>query len=428
MSLSSARVLATSVTSISDVMSHSASGFTAAVPRSPGRRLLSPSPPVSPSYSNAPRRIPTPRKRALAESGGPFPQFNSNDLMASGSRPAQGSTRRTQSAQARQGADGSTWERPLKVGDLDQTEQAASWVKKPLYYTHHRKGKQEQLSQVIRLPPMHRNVQFTASEGASWDRIADNALQAAQKCPGKRLSMVVLLYCGPCNPFHLGDMDVLKRARVSLDALTDVAVVGALVVPLSEETLKERGTSEDRKLPFSLRRDLTRTVLSTALQDDWVVVDTCLGTASDQARTEGCMQHIAGSIAPFVSVYARGRLHGRQHDIRVVEVRSEDPIEGSRTGCPYDQLHVSPGKYATTPRHGPGDGKPGLASVGTLVVDVPKQTQCDDLIWSAVKQPQDRQLFQAMERFCSAAGARMISDWSQHKSTTRHRKSKLLGI
>lgn len=310
-------------------------------------------------------------------------------------------------------------DRPLKVADLDQKEQAESWIKRPLYYTHHRKAKHEQLSQVIRLPPMHRYVQFTASEGASWDCIADNAFHASQKAPGKRLTIVVLLYCVPCNPFHLGDVDALKRARVSLDTLKDVAVVGALVVPFSDEAMKERGTSEDRRLPFTLRRDLTRNVLQTAQQDDWVVVDTCLGTALDQTRPEGCMQQVSGSIAPFVSVYAKARLHGREHSIRVVEVRSEDPIEGSSVGQPFDQLHVSPSKSASSPSHGPAGVQPGLASVGTLVVDVPKQSRCDHLIWCAVKQPQDRTQFQTMERFCGTSGARMIADWSNKR---RHGK------
>lgn len=319
----------------------------------------------------------------------------------------------------------SATDKPMKVTDLDQSSQAASWIKKPLYYTHHRKPKHEQLSQVIRLPPMHKNIQFTASENASWDGMSENAFQASQKSPGKRLTIVVLLYCGPCNPFHLGDVDVLKRARVSLDALDGVAVVGALVVPFSDETLRERGTPEDRRLPFALRRDLTRNVLQSAQQDSWVVVDTCLGTADDQSRPEGCMQHVAGSIAPFVSVYARGRLYKRDHDIRVLEVRAEDPIEGARAGQPFDQLHVSPTKATSSPRHGPDGQKPMLNSVGTVIVDMPKQSQCDDLIWCAVKQPQDRQLFQAIERFVGTSGARTIQDWSNKRRVPG--KSKMLG-
>jgi len=320
-------------------------------------------------------------------------------------------------------------DQPLKVTDLDQSDQAASWIKKPLYYTHHRKPNREQLTQELRLPAMHRHVQFSASEGASWECIADNAFVASQKSPGKRLTIVVLLYCLPCNPFHLGDVDVLKRARASLDTLTDVTVVGALVVPLSDEALKEQGTPEDRRLPFALRRDLTRTVLQTAQQDSWVVVDTCLGTASDQTRTEGCMQNVAGSIAPFVSIYARGRLHGREHDIRVVEVQCQDPIEGSRASQPYDQLHIGPGRSARNQglSHGPDGVKPGLAAIGTLVVDVPKQSQCDDLIRNAVKQPQDRQFFQAVERFCGLSGAKMIADWSNKRSNGERGRKSLIG-
>merc|ERR1719456_597712 len=64
--------------------------FVAAVPRSPGRIMRTPSPPGSPS--NAPRRIVTPRQRAFVEPGG------SNNLMASGSRPAQGSAPRKHTA------------------------------------------------------------------------------------------------------------------------------------------------------------------------------------------------------------------------------------------------------------------------------------------------------------------------------------------
>lgn len=391
-------------------------------PRSPGHVI--PTPPETP-LPHSPRRLLNSRHQST---GGW--SVGSSELVATGSKPLQGasgSTRLVKTKASEGYVCASLMDKPLKVSDLDQHEQATSWSRRPLYYTHHRKPQQEQLSQVIRLPPMQQQIQFTASEGASWDRISENAFQASQKCSGRRLTIVVLLYCLPCNPFHLGDVDVLKRARASLDALDDVAVVGALVVPFGDAALKDRGTSEDRRLPFTLRRDLTRTVLRTAQQDSWVIVDTCLGTAPDQARVEGCMQHVSGSIAPFVSVYARGRLHGREHDIRVVEVRSEEPIEGSHNGRPYDQVHVSPGKSTTCPRHGPGGDKLWLASVGTLVIDMPKQSQCDDLIWSTVKHPQDKQLFLALERFCGSGAARMIADWSNKKISTQRRKTKLLG-
>lgn len=317
-------------------------------------------------------------------------------------------------------------DRPLRVSDLDQSAQISSWIKKPLYYTHHRRENYEQLSQAIRLPPTQRHVNFTASEGASWDCIADNAFQASQKLLRRHGTMVVLLYCVSCNPFHLGDIDVLKRARASLETLKRVCVVGALVVPLSDAALRDAGTQEDRRLPFTLRRDLARNVLKGAQQDDWVIVDTCLGVAEDQTRSEGCMNNVVGSIAPFVSVYARGRLHSREHDIRVVEVHAQDSIEGSTAGRPFDQLHVHSDKAATNPVYGPHGVKPGLAAVGTLVVDVPKSAQCDDLVWSAVKNPRDRTLLNALERFCGPMGARMIAHWASRKPSVKRGKSKLL--
>lgn len=377
-----------------------------------GNVLIPPSPPQSAS-SNAPRRIMTPRQRRLITSTSSFASFaKPSKAFASDADPAMGST--------------TLPDRPVQVSDLDQSEQKASWVKKPLYYTHHRKPNHEQLSQVIRLPPMYQEVQFTASEGACWDRIAENVLQASQKHPAKRLSIVVLLYCFPCNPFHMGDVGTLKRAKASLSTLKDVVVVGALVVPFSDQALKERGVPEDRRLPFTLRRDITRNVLKSAQQDDWVIVDTCLDSASDEARSEGCMQNVAGSIAPFVSIYARGRLHGRNHEIRVVEMRCEDPIETMRTGQSIDQVHVGPDKSERAPSHGPLGEKLDLGSVGTLVVDVPKQSQCDHLIWCTVKQPQEKQLYSALERFCGTSAARMIADWANKRPSTKIRKTKLI--
>lgn len=413
--------------------------------RTPGRGHRTPSSTPS-SPSNSPMRIVTPREKARQEQKRTERAENRNRAMAACAEKHGAETKNStydKGAMARVAAAGLLMEGrthrdlgldtyrtqqagdPLKVSDLNQQMQATLWNKRPLYYTHHRKSDDRaQMSQELRLPPMHRHIQFSASEGASWERIADNAFTASQKFPGKKLTIVVLLYCTSCNPFHLGDVDVLKRAKAALDTLEEVAVVGAVVVPSSEDALVQRGADEDRRLPFEVRRDLARSVLETAQQDKWVVVDTCL---------EGCMKHAPGAdqrgIAPFVSVYARGRLHGRQHDIRVVEVLAEDAIDGARVVRPYDQIHVCLGSKPPRLSHGPDGSKPGLNSIGTLVVEVPKQSQCDDLMWSAVKQVQDRQFFQAMERFCGLRGAKIIVEWTNSRSKdVLGRKNKLLNI
>jgi len=440
------------------------SAFAAAVPRSPGRLLRTPEPGQTTPRSKAatPKNLDhflardhpqlgggyhharydaasssassaafvrssanTPRSSPYAASAkhGMFSTLKLGNGYASGRASSAGNTDAADLLMASESPALS--ERPLRVSDLDQSEQTESWIKKPLYYTHHRKPKHEQLSQVIHLPPMQRNWRFKASEGASWDCIAENAFQAMQLRPETHMHVIVLLYCVPCNPFHLGDVDVLKRARASLEALPDVAVIGALVVPTGEATMRENGVLEDRRLPYALRRDLARCVLKAAEQTSWVIVDTCL---------EGCMKNVPGSIAPFLSVYARGRLHGRGYETRIVEVKAEDPItgSGSRGARPFDHFHVSP----VTFRGGVGQStseelskhavqKVTLDAVGTLIVDVPKQTQCDDLIWSAVKSPQEKQHYATLERFCGTGGARLIMDWANSKGLTRG-KTKLL--
>lgn len=304
---------------------------------------------------------------------------------------------------------------PLRVSDLDQSEQTESWIRRPMYYTHHLKPEREQLSQVIQLPPTQRCHRFKASAGASWEPLADNATVAAQKHPLHHITATVLLCVMPCNPFHLGEIDCLKRAKAAIEAFPHVAVIGALIVPHSDADLRQRGVTDDRRLPFALRRALARSVIEAAGQENWVIVDSCL---------EGCMQHVPGSIAPFVSVYARGRLHGSHYDVRVVELRTEDPVEGP-VGCrPFGHLRVAP--------HTGGDAAPHisqgltLGAVSTVVVDAPKQSQCDDLLWSAVRNPQDRSLLVSLERLCGAAGAKLIAEWAKERGKFMRGKSTLL--
>lgn len=418
------------------------SAFAAAVPWSHGRLLRTPdssqhttprSKDATPRYvdqfpardsSQAGRGYHRPSSSSpnkLVRSRGSTPRTRSGSGFGSGRE----SSARNHEDQEWLTATAALSERPLRVSDLDQSEQFESWIKKPLYYTHHRKPKDEQLSQVIHLPPMQRNWRFKASEGASWECIAENAIQATQARPRVHLHAIVLLYSVPCNPFHFGDVDVLKRARVSLEDLPNVCVIGALVVPPSDATMRERGVSEDRRLSYALRRDLARCVLRAAEQTSWVIVDTCL---------EGCMKNVPGSIAPYVSVYARGRLHGQGYETRVVEVKAEDPImgSGSRGARPFDHFHIGPGNFlggvdqsASEEPSEHAAQKVKLDAVGTLIVDVPKQVYCDDLIWSAVKSPQVKQHYTTLERFCGTEGARLIMDWATSKGFTRG-KTKLL--
>merc|ERR1719329_1249190 len=181
-------------------------------------------------------------------------------------------------------------ERPLRISDLDWSEPVESWIKRPLYSTHHRRPNCEQLAQAIHLPPMHRCHRYRADEGASWDPIAENAFQAMHRFHGadyldharthggkhKTSTVVGLLYCARGNPFHKDHIDVLKRARKALAEFPHVAVAGALVVPASDVALMDLGISKDRRLTFATRVELARRVAEDAGQADWIIVDSCM--------------------------------------------------------------------------------------------------------------------------------------------------------
>lgn len=300
----------------------------------------------------------------------------------------------------------------MQVSDLDWSLATESWLKQPIYFSYQAKPNCEHLVQNINLPPMHRGHRFRADEGASWDCIAENAIQATHKhydkeymdkartygAETKSILVIVLLYASRCNPFTLMDLDVLRRARSALeDGYTKVAVAGAVVVPCSDSALAKSGAhgrQSGRHLDFPLRVEVAREVIASARESKWVLVDSCM---------EGCLRRTPGKVSPYVAVYAKGRLHNAHYEPRVLEVCAEDVHETRpKAERAFGRLYVDPVERPSV--------RPPLDSVVAVQVAVPKQSLCNELLEDALRKPTDVNNFATLDRFCGKASARLIHD------------------
>mmetsp|Transcript_17416 Transcript_17416/g.55127 ORF Transcript_17416/g.55127 Transcript_17416/m.55127 type:complete len:424 (+) Transcript_17416:3-1274(+) len=281
-------------------------------------------------------------------------------------------------------------------------------------------GSERQLLPIV-LPGACERYRYRAAENTTWDVLAENAAQldfvrAGPSTPTQGPSgaalhpplAVILVFCEACNPFHLGDVDALRRARRAVEAFPNAAVIGALVMPLSEDTLKGRGISSQRRLPFTLRRDVARSVIRTAEQAKWIAVDSCM---------EGSMKNVTGSLVPYLKEYAKCRLQRRNWDAHVLEVQREDPLDAAACSPKGSELRVhfehhahgfenkSNGEAVALPKRS-------LKPIQSVVVDVPKQEHFDELLWSAVAQAHDQSFQVALERLCGAGAAGLIREWA----------------
>jgi len=288
----------------------------------------------------------------------------------------------------------------------------------------------EKLKPMI-LPGACERQRYRATESAPWDAIAENAaqldfgkratcMQGTLKASTVEATAVILAYSNACNPFHLGDIDVLQRAKKAIEAFQDVVVIGALVVPSSEEHLREKGVDDRRRLPFTVRRDAARYVISAAEQAKWIVVDCC---------REGSLKHVTGSLVPYLMEYVKCRLHRTNWDARVLEVRAQDPLDAP--------LSVHKGTTLRVPMDLGGRRRPGAEEAPTrpaasfkavmrVLVDVPKQEHFDDLLHSSVQQAHDPSVQTILERLCGLAAASLIREWAGRTRGQVGRKSALV--
>jgi len=204
--------------------------------------------------------------------------------------------------------------------------------------------------------PRHVEIpRYRAGEGApGWDMIAENAAATDFSKLQRPTSMlqsgwapaegIIILYCQPCNPFHLGDVDVLMRARTALNALPHVAVLGAIVVPWSDDALRQCNVSDQRRLPFALRRSAASNVIKCAEQDGWIAIDPCM---------EGSMKGATDSLVPYIRDYARCKLNRCGWEVRVTEICAQDPRDCPSSITRGNSMRVPVACYGKK-RHGRG--------------------------------------------------------------------------
>jgi len=275
-----------------------------------------------------------------------------------------------------------------------------------------------------------RNVEvprYRAGEGAlGWDMITENAATTdfaklqqpisghQSDCDFAPAEGIVILYCQPCNPFHLGDVDVLVRARKALNALPHVAVLGALVVPWSDDALRQCNVSDQRRLPFAVRRSAASDILRIAEQDGWIAVDPCM---------EGSMKGATGSLVPYIRDYARCKLSRGNWEVRVLEVCAQDPRDCPSSITRGNNMRVPVACYGKK-RRGQGASPPAgfLGLEGAVVVDVPKQEHFNDLLQCAVAQAHDSSWHIILERACGSKPACLIRDWATRSRGGRGRR------
>lgn len=268
---------------------------------------------------------------------------------------------------------------------------------------------------------------YRATDTALWDAIAENTLECAAMASSAPLSgsqtataatraasmaVVVLVYSAPCNPFSLCDIDVLRRARAAVEEHPRTAVVGAVVVPHSDALFRQRGVPDSQKLPFNIRRDVAKTIITDQGQAKWMVVDSCM---------ESCA-HDVPSPAAYLGEYAKYRLHDIRWEVRVVGVGAEELLDGPEgSGKATQKLHVpfcpsrGGGGSSPDPEEGPLV-RPLRKEVATLGVDVPKKAHLDELLSSSLRQIQDHNCYLVLERLCGSAGAGLIRAWISSRS------------
>lgn len=250
------------------------------------------------------------------------------------------------------------------------------------------------------LLPKGPEIRFIADEQASWDGIAENAFKLAREFGNEKITAVVLVYEAACNPLHVMDLEMLRRARLTLQGFPSLLVAGTVIIPQSEVCLQAAGVAP--RLGFETRVAVARCVLAEGNEQDWVVVDPC---------REGCLFE-AGDALPFLASYARARLHGNHLEPRMLRVCAEDALS-----CPevasrvFGELRVPPTK------DGPcvalaslRERSMSLEDVSAIIVEMPKRSDCDEILRAAVRQCSSRAVepMALLERLCGSKASRLI--------------------
>lgn len=226
--------------------------------------------------------------------------------------------------------------------------------------------------------------------------------------------MFLLVYHRPCNPLSLDDLDVLQRAKDHIYTFDKSFVVGGIIVPMSSERILQLQGPGIRPLPFNLRVEAAREAIEQAGMSSWLAVDMC---------DEGCLAGAPGHAVDYIRDYARSQLFTPGILAMVLELVSEDSIQCSSKRSERSVIRVS---LDTSPEELSGVPKRRLRhayQIRSIIVEVPKQARCEELLQGAVRllqlgqdhtQPAD-----TLRRLLGTSAAEVILLWAAKGQGTR---------
>lgn len=227
-------------------------------------------------------------------------------------------------------------------------------------------------------------------------------------------TMVVLVFHRPCSPLTLDDLDVMRRAKNEIYTFDKSFVVGGIIVPMSNERILKHQGPAIKPLPFNLRVDAARKAIEQAEMSDWLAVDTC---------EEGCLASAPGNVVDYIRDYTRSQLFTPGIAASVLEVFSEDAVQCSSRRDDKSIIRVPLNAFPSTPS-GVTSGKIApLVTMRHVVVEVPKQARCEELLQAAVRALQSGQdpvqPGDTLRRLLGSNAAEVLLIWAAKAMGTR---------
>lgn len=195
-------------------------------------------------------------------------------------------------------------------------------------------------------------------------------------------TMVLLVFHRPCSPLSLDDLDVMRRAKEHVYTFDRSFVVGGIIVPMSNERILQLQGPGIKPLPFNLRVDAARKAIEQADMSSWLAVDTC---------EEGCLAGAPGNVVDYIRDYTRSQLFTPGIAASVLEVFSEDSLQCSSKRNDKSIIRVPMEASPRTPSGATTRQIMHSSHMRTIVVEVPKQARCEELLQGAVRALQSGQ-------------------------------------
>eukprot|EP00930_Biecheleria_cincta_P085316 TRINITY_DN74709_c0_g1_i1.p1 TRINITY_DN74709_c0_g1~~TRINITY_DN74709_c0_g1_i1.p1 ORF type:complete len:549 (-),score=86.41 TRINITY_DN74709_c0_g1_i1:42-1688(-) len=230
----------------------------------------------------------------------------------------------------------------------------------------------------------------------------------------RNYTMVVLVFHRPCSPLSLNDLDVMRRARNEIYTFDRSFVVGGIIVPMSNERILKYQGPGSKPLPFNLRVDAARKAIEQAEMSSWLAVDTC---------EEGCLASAPGNVVDYIRDYTRSQLFTPGIGASVLEVFSEDALQCFSKRDDRNVIRVPLDSLPST-LSGVTTGKIApLLTMRSVIVEVPKQARCEELLQASVRALQSGQdpvqPGDTLRRLLGSNAAEVLLMWAAKAQGTR---------